>query len=480
MIINITYLKRITCVIFSSLISITCLAQERIKPLDVNTLLTSVNRFYPQIIIARLEVAKAQGNFVNALGKFDPALKIYSRSQPFGGYVNGYVDNELVVPTLVNGIKLFGGYRLGRGDWPIYYQNYLTNSGGEYRVGFSLALLKGHQIDKERTLLLTQGERIVMNTQDVAAKKIEIYRDAIQAYWQWVEAGLQLKALNNLLSLAKERQKAIVKQANQGDLPRLSIAENRQLILQREQLANQSRMLFQQAAINLSIYYRDKHGQPKVPHEGQLIKAVLSPVKKVTQSTASIKAQLRCHPALNKLRSYYRIIKFKQNLAKNDLLPELDATFYTSKQYGSGGYPRLIPQAGYVGLQFWFPLYQREAKGRLISTTSELKQIAAEKKFIYEQLNSQLQNFFIATKIYYQQVRLLYKELELAKQVQSGEIKKFYAGDSTLFLINQREQATAQIELNLIAAQVNLQKTKDFIQFFSSTKYKKGGVVTIF
>ncbi|WP_419421535.1 TolC family protein (plasmid) [Legionella sp. D16C41] len=479
MIINTTHLKKITCFIFSSLILLTSQAQERIKPLDINTVLTSVNRFYPQITIARLEVAKAQGNFVTALGEFDPALKIYSRSQPFGGYVNGYVDNELVVPTLVNGIKLFSGYRLGRGDWPIYYQNYLTNSGGEYRVGFSLPLLKGHQIDKERTTLLTQAESIAMTTQEVAVKKIEIYREAVQAYWQWVEAGLQLKALNNLLLLAKERQKAVVKQAYQGDLPRLSIAENKQLIFQREQLANQSQMLFKQAAINLSMYYRDKHGQPKIPHENQLTKTLLSPLRKVIKSNVSIKAQLRCHPTLHKLRSYYHIVKLKQALAKNDLLPELNATFYTSKQYGSGGYSKLIPQAGYVGLQFWFPLYQREAKGRLISTTSELKQIATEKKFIYEQLNNQLQNFYIAMKIYKQQVRLLYKELQLAKQVQSGEVKKFYAGDSTLFLINQREQVTAQIELNLIAAQVNLQKTKDFIRFFASTKYKKGDVITI-
>ena len=434
--------------------------------LKLEDVLQSVSRCYPQIKISRLEINKTQGEYITALGKFDPSLTLNSASQPVGGYINNYGNSEINIPTLYNGLKLFGGYRNGEGNWPIYYQNYLTNSGGEYKAGLSLPLLKDRIIDKERTGLLTSRETIRMKEKDAAVVKIKVYQEAIKVYWQWVQAGLQVKTFQQLLALAKERQKAIVKQANQGDLPKLAISENLQQMVQREQLVNQGKMVFKQAAINLSLYYRDQKGNPKIPLNGALPPYVLEQSAHPTQDLL----QLKQHPALKKLQNYSNIIKLKQNLAKNELLPNLDATAYTFKQNGTGGYPLLIPQAAMVGVSFKFPLFQREAKGKLVSARNELQQITTERKFLFEQLKNELTNLFIGIKIYRHQVALLNKELHLAKKVQHGETTKFYEGDSTLFLVNQREQSTAQVRLSWINAKVKLKEMIDLARFFSSTE----------
>lgn len=436
------------------------------KPLLLDDVLKSVDRSYPQILIACLEITKAEGDYMNALGKFDPSFDVSPQSQPVGGYINNYADNLFNVPTLYNGLKFFGGYRIGRGDWPVYYQNYLTNSGGEYRAGLSLPLLRDRRIDKERTELFTREETIHMKQQDAAATKIKIYQETIKAYWIWVEAGFQLRTFRRLLNLAKVRQNAIIQQAQQGDLPKLAIAENLQLIVQREQLVNQGKMVLAQAGINLSLYYRDANGRPQKPEESQL---PTSFPRRSIQVSNSI-SQLQQHPALRKLDNYSRIIQLKQNLARNELLPNLDATAYTFKQYGTGGDPLLIPQAAMIGVNFKFPIFQREARGKLISTTSELQQVKTEMKFTYEQLNNELSNLLVAIRIYQQQVVLLNKELKLAQQVEEGETKRFYEGDSTLFLVNQREQTTAQVKLNWINAEINLQEAKALARFFSSTQ----------
>ena len=172
---------------------------------------------------------------------------------------------------------------------------------------------------------------------------------------------------------------------------------------------------------------------------------------------------------IKKLENYAKIIKLKKNLAENELLPNLDATAYTFKQNGTGGYPLLIPQAAMVGVLFKFPLLQREAKGKVISARNELQQITTEKKFLLDQLKNDLSNLFIGIKIYHQQVMLLEQELELALKVQDGETKKFHEGDSTLFLVNQREQTTTQVKLNWINANVRLHELIDLSRFFSST-----------
>nr|WP_238583746.1 TolC family protein [Legionella jamestowniensis] len=443
------------------------------ESLTLKDVLSSVECFYPQIRIAQLEINKAQGDFLSAVGQFDPSLDINTRSQPFGGYVNNYGDGQFNIPTMYNGIKFFGGYRLGRGDWPIYYQNYLTNSGGEYRAGLSLPLLKDRRIDKERTELLSKAQLIQVKLQEVQLTKIKIYKEAINAYWRWVEAGLQLRNFEALLKLAKVRQNAISKQAERGDLPTLSVSENLQLIMQRQQLLNQSKMVFEQAAINLSLYYRGKDGKPKIA----LPSVIPQFLSRLPAQIATSLGQLQNHPLLKKLDEYTEVLKLKRNLAQNDLLPNLDATAYTFKQEGSGGYPQLIPQAGMVGLSFKFPLLQREAKGRIISTNSELQQVLAERKFLYEQLKIELNNLFVGIKAYERQVELLKKELDLAQRVQTGEAKKFYEGDSTLFLVNQREQATAQVKFNLINAKIKLYEMNDLAYFFSSTNIKLNGVI---
>ncbi len=447
--------------------------QSNSSPLSLDTLLKTVNQSYPKIIAARLQVAKAQGEYLSALGAFDPSLKANTRSQPEGGYINNYANNELSIPTLANGLRLFAGYRVGQGDYPIYYQNYLTNSGGEYRAGVALPLLKDFFIDKQRTALMTQAETIALSIHDVEATKLSVYHETIKAYWQWVGSGLQLQTFKQLLSLAKKRQDAIVKQAESGDLPKLAVVENQQIIMQRQQLVNQGTMLFDQAAVALSIYYRDQNGEPLVPSVKQLPKTMLIRKQRGINNLSHIRSELTQHPAIRKLERYYQIIKLKQNLAKNDLLPNLNVMAYTSKQYGTGAYPKLLPQAAMVGVHFKFPLYQREAKGKIISTTSELRQIATEKKLLYEQLNNQFSNLLIALRMYHQQINLLNNELQLAQQVEAGEAKKFHEGDSTLFLVNQREQTTTQVRLNLINAGINLQETSSLVRFFVSTHFFK-------
>lgn len=456
---------KLLCSFFFILISFSCFSQQK-NYLKLDDVLRSVSRCYPQIKIARLEINKTKGEYITALGKFDPSLRLNGASQPVGGYISNFGDSELNIPTFYNGVKFFGGYRNGQGDWPIYYQNNLTNSGGEYRAGLSLPLLRDRLIDKERAGLLTQAETIRMKQQDAAVTKINVYQEAIKAYWQWVQAGLQVETFQRLQTLAEKRQEAIVKQANQGDLPKLAIAENLQQIVQREQLLNQGKMIFEQARINLSLYYRDKNGNPQAPLESKLPSDILEQ----SVHPADGLVQLEHHPALKKLQNYSNIIKLKQNLAKNELLPNLDAKTYAFKQYGTGGYPLLIPQAAMAGVSFKFPLFQREAKGKLISARNELQQITTEKRFVFDQLKNQLVNLYIGIQMYRHQVDLLNQELNLARKVQYGETRKFYEGDSTLFLVNQREQTTAQVQLSSINAKVKLAEMIDMTRFFSSTE----------
>ena len=457
-------LQRVLSSICILLCASTSFAEPK-KTLSLHDVLSSVKRCYPKIKIALLDTHMREGEHVQSLGKFDPTVVVNTRIQPIGGYINQYYDAELQVPTFYRGIKVVGGYRKGNGDWPSYNQNYLTNSGGEYRVGFSLPLLRDSLIDKDRFNVFAARETLEANRQDANAIKISVYQESIKAYWQWVQAGSQVQVLKQLLNLAQVRQQAIIQQANHGDLPKLAITENLQQILIRQQLLNQANLVYQQAAINLSLFYRDVAGTPAVP-SAERIPIKVSKYEMPPQLT---RVQLQQHPALQKIQRTIGVVEAKKTLAQNELLPSLDAVAYTFKQQGDNGNPLLLPTAALVGFSFKFPILQREATGKLMSAGSELQQKITEKNFLYEQLKNQYDNLRVAIKTYDKQLQLLQKEYILAKKMEAGESNRFQEGDSTLFLVNQREQASAQARLNLINTKMKLAELIDQARFFVST-----------
>jgi len=461
-------LWRICALIILILLSFETRADNFERELTLDTLLRSVNVSYPQIIAARLQVTKSRGEYMSALGQFDPKVRSRLRQLPVGGYVSKYNNSELDVPTLYNGLKLFGGYRVGVGDFPIYYQNYLTNNKGEYRAGLSLPLLKDRLIDAERSKLLTKKETIALNQQEVFATKLAVYHEAIKAYWSWVQAGMQLKVLIDILNLAEVRQKAMEEQVKLGDLANMAVIENKQIVMQRKQWVNRAEMDLEQAAIDLSLYYRTSDGTQILPTKNVLPLKVPSYKPNIIKNS-DIEQQLKKHPDLSKLDRYYRIIQVKYQLAKNELLPSLDTTAFASKQYGVDGYPLLLPQAVQLGVRFKFPIYLRTARGKVISATSELRQVVTKKKFLYDQLRNQLNNLWVSLRTYQKQVGLIEEELRLAKQVARAEQMNFFAGGSSIFLVNQREQVAAGVDLNLISAKINLQKTQSLIKYYAST-----------
>jgi outer membrane protein TolC len=50
------------------------------------------------------------------------------------------------------------------------------------------------------------------------------------------------------------------------------------------------------------------------------------------------------------------------------------------------------------------------------------------------------------------------REVNLARELERGERQKFDLGDSTIFLVNQRERATAEAEIKLVEIETDYQQ----------------------
>ena len=89
-------------------------------PLQLADVLVSTRSKHPLIDKAAAKVRAAEGKQDAAIGIFDPLLRAQGDITPYGDYQTGKGQAELRQQTPLWGLALFGGWRLGRGEFPIY------------------------------------------------------------------------------------------------------------------------------------------------------------------------------------------------------------------------------------------------------------------------------------------------------------------------------------------------------------------------
>lgn len=420
------------------------------QALSLKEVLNATDCFFPQIMMAQEAVEKSRGAYLSSKGQFDPSLNGYERSTPSGGYQNNYIDGRVDLPTLYHGLKLFTGYRIGRGDFEIWDQYYLTNADGEYRAGLDLPLFRNNAIDPQRARLFSEKERVHVAEMQKQNIRLQSYQKAIILYWAWVDAGLKVRVYRSLLDLAKERQQAVEKRVREGDEAAITITENRQFIVQRQRMLNQAELNFRQAAINLSLFYRTREGRPRIAGMNQLPSLdYLNQQVYKNKSSRTKRDQIGLHPSLMALDSIQKINHLYLKLAENELQPLLNLRAYASKDNGWGN-PRKNPTAARISLNFKVPVYQREAKGKIVQAEADIRRLEVEKQWMFEQLIQGFDRLNLSRQYVRRQFQLSKEQTALALKIQQAEQKRFKAGGSSLFLVNQWEQNALQAQVKLI------------------------------
>ena len=130
----------------------------------------------------------AQGNQIAAWGAFDTKLKASSENGPLGFYET-YRHGAGFSRPIYDGGDVFGGYRLGRGNFQPWYLERETNEGGEFKAGFNVPLLRNREIDARRAELWRATYDRQRAEPEILTQLIFFVRDGSIAYWKWVAEG---------------------------------------------------------------------------------------------------------------------------------------------------------------------------------------------------------------------------------------------------------------------------------------------------
>jgi len=425
------------------------------------------------IIIKELSTIESQkGKIREARGSFDAHL-VGKHKEYVDGYYDGKVtDLKIEKPLRYLGSEIYFGAKKSDGDLPSYYDQYFTAEEGELYAGIKLSLLQNRDIDPERAKLGQSKLEMAAKKMKFQEMQLKIQKDAIKYYWKWIASLETVRVSQNLLEIASIRDKAFEIRITKGDSPAIYRQENKQYIAKRTgQLAVADQEL-RESILNLSLFFRDKDGnridlKELIPNEDIFKLPEISD----DQFQRDLAYGLENSPLIKILENQIEQLELEAKLGENKILPKLDLELKTSKDYGDGN-KNLKGEEQAVLLKLDVPLEQNVGRGKAQFVKNQIAGLVAEKRWVQDQIQANS----MAIKNRLDQLKKLcdavLQEFELAKLLQQAEVKKFTNGASDLFVLNMREQNTADANLKAIKSSFDWHLTyAEYLHLLFKLKY---------
>lgn len=427
-------------------------------PLELEAVINSVIESYPLLRTAMLGRNIAQGDLLAANGEFDLKLKGDTLNMPLGNYEN-YRQVIGAEQPLYGGGSVFGGYRLGTGNFPTYYGERATNLGGEFKAGVLLPLAQNRTIDERRAGLWRNQWEVQGVEPEIQAQLIEFIRVASITYWNWLAAGQNVQIAEDLLKNATERNEGLRIRVQKGDAPAIELTDNERLIVSRRTKLIDAQRKFRQSAVKLSLFLRDESGEPVVIDPSRLPREFPQATDPSQRDlNTDTQAAIANRPELRALAIFSEQLQIDLAAANNLFLPQVDVVLSTSQDVGNPADPKKDDKSQFElegGLIASVPLQRRKARGKRNAVEAKLAQVRAKTGFTQNKIVAEVQSTSAAFNAAFQQLAQAHRSLDLARQMEAAERRKFDLGDSNLLLVNLREQATADAAATEVEARLN-------------------------
>ena len=420
--------------------------------LSLEEVLASVERHYPPLRAALQDLPIAEADYLAAQGRFDLVLRSIIDSNNFGYYESRRFDLWAEQPTTLWGATFFSGYQVSGGSFPDYDGKFQTNGAGEYRAGMRLPLMRDRAVDGRRADL--EKSRLGRRVADlgIQQQRIAILQAATVRYWNWVFAGRRFAVAQALFDLANSRERLLEQAVEIGQLPAFEVLDNKRIIEQRRGALVQARRGIEQASFDLSLFYRDAQTQPVVPGDDRLPPAFPEPLNlDDARLRADIEEALSRRPEVGRLGAQRDQVGVDRRLAENRRLPGLDFLLSYDRELGARRVPR-GPDEVRAGVAFELPLQRRTATGQEAAAQARIRQLDQRVQFQRDQIQVDVRDAVSAVRRFFEGVQVLRAEVDATKRVEDAERQRYQLGESTLFVLNQRELQTGDAQVREVAA----------------------------
>ncbi len=410
--------------------------------LSISNTFDLINQYHPIAKQANLKVDMSKAALMSARGAFDPAFYLNNEQKTFDGKNYFYYSNpELKIPTWY-GIEVKAGYENNYGE----RLSTETTLGKSSYIGVSVPLLKDLLIDKRRSDLAQSKVLVQLSKEEKQLILNDLYLDGASSYWQWAYAVQKQMLFSDILKNSKNRLDFIKKSFQSGDRAAIDTVEG---LLQLQNIMNlQSQAWAEQIEeqSKLSNFLWDTKQQPyelneTITPDSSWLLVDLNQIEMPTLLQVIEEATLT-HPKIKLVDFKTAMLQIEKQYKTQNLLP----TFRVNYNFLNKGYQFINPmsQSLYTnnykaGIQFGLPLFLRQARGDLKQANIKIAQQEEETKQVKLEIENKIKKYYAELVALKNQQLLTNQSVENAKKLLDAEFQRFEIGESSLFLVNNRE-----------------------------------------
>jgi outer membrane protein TolC len=414
------------------------------EPLDWNQLRQQILLYHPGAINAAIFNNMAQAELLQSRGGFD--LKTYAdfTGKQFDNksYFQ-YTEAGLKLPTWY-GLEFKTAYNWASGSF-INPQNGLPEI-GQASFGLNWTLLQGLMMDQRRADLQIARIGLLAGNADRDALLNELMFAAAKAYWTWSVADNQLLVIQDALQQAETRHIAIVESFRQGERSAMDSLETFIQVQNRRLELNDSRIALQLATLDLNNYRWDANRNILPITTIGVAPRLMLNLPTPANAISDVNELAAKHPLVNLYRLKVQQLQVERRLKREQLKPVLNAEYFL---LGNGwqffptageGAPGVLAQDVKYGLNFSYPIPNRKARGAVQIADLKIDQNQAFLLQKQQEIAVKIGQYNNEQLILTQQIRLYADVTSQYRQLLDFEIERFRNGESSIFLVNTREQ----------------------------------------
>lgn len=437
-------------IIFQSIISF---GQDLNSTLSLQEYLGYVKQFHPIVKQANLIIDESQAKLLKSRGAFDPKLEVdYDRKRFKDSEYFNKLNATFKIPTWY-GIELKANFEENSGIFLNPEAN--VPQDGLYSVGVSVSLARGLLMNERMSML----KRAKFFTEQAKADRQvlvnQILYDASKAYFNWLKLYREKLVYDSFLSNAELRLRGVKKSFEEGERAAIDTLEAGITVNNRKLNLERATIKYTKATLELSNFLWLENNIP-VELQENIIPDITTFVSIDTTLSININTidtlDINKLPKMVSLDRKAQSLKVDKRLKANRLLPQVDLEYNFLTET-----PELLnslDQNQYKGgVRVKFPLFLRKERGDL--KLSKLKIRDTEYQIASTRLG--LDNKIKAIS---QEISSLERQTNYAQRIVddyqsllNAEERKFFLGESSIFLVNSRESKLIDSKLKAIKVQ---------------------------
>ena len=431
------------------------MAQDSTSIISLSEYLGYVKTFHPVVKQANLIINESEAKLLKARGAFDPKLEVdYNRKKFKNIEYYDKLNAAFKIPTWY-GIELKGSFEENNGEYLNPEASLPEN--GLYSVGVSVAVARDLLVNTRMAMLKQAKVFIKQAKADRQLQVNNIIYNATITYFNWLKTYNEKRVYEDFLVNAQTRFKGIKKSYEVGEIPAIDTLEARIALNNRKLNLEKARIKFIKSSLELSNYLWLNKNTPIEIKDHVIPDTLTFETVDKTLNTSQFNIEsfdLNKHPKLQSLDYKLESLNLERRLKLNNLLPKIDLQYNFLSQ--TPEISRSFSTSAYKsGLNISFPLFLRKERGdlklaklKMQNTQFDILNTRVNLKNKIDAINQELESFVSQNKY----TKVIVDDYNVMLE---AEERKFYLGESSLFLVNSRESKLIDAKLKAIELENN-------------------------